>query len=72
MAFDRVSGGNDVEIGSVPYSDGVSSFYDDVRAVWEVGRVDDEAVFEGEGLVRRTHDGVTGMHRLSLTGSIER
>jgi len=39
-------------------------------AVGEVGGVDDEAVSEGEGLVWRTHDGVTGIRR-SLNGKIE-
>lgn len=54
----------------VPCRDRVSSFYDDVSAVGEVGRVDDEAVFEGKGFVRRTHDGVTEMHYLLLTGNM--
>ena len=45
--------------GDVPCRDGVSSFDDDVHAVGEVGGVHDEAVFEGEGLVWRTHDCVT-------------
>lgn len=46
--------------GDVPCRDGVSSFYDDVYAVGKVGRVHDEAVFEGEDLVWRAHDGVAG------------
>lgn len=61
MAFDRVSGGNKEEGEDVPCRDGVSSLYDDVRAVGKVRRMDDEAVFEGEGLVWRALDGVTRM-----------
>lgn len=41
-----------------------------MHAVGKVGRVDDEAVFEGEELVGRTHDGITGMQR-SFSGAIQ-
>lgn len=53
-----------------PCRDGVSSFDDDVHAVGKVGRMDDEAIFECKGLVRRAHDGVPTMDH-SVTGNIQ-